>query len=192
VWFVLRKFQAPVVFPIALVSVRSAKNPIYSTVVGDEPKVHIIRVGTVRQRAELIPKLQLWHPSSQHWLIATRARAGCAFLLVSGSSGSGKSSLVKAALVPRLMKPQRIEGTAFLRRAVFRPSDGGNDITLALVETLTRPAEDETRGLPELLASGQSSAGKSHLKHGPRSDAPDWASRCAKELRCPISAQSRL
>jgi hypothetical protein len=42
---------------------------IYSTVVSDEPKVHIIRVGTVRQRAELIPKLQLWHRSSQHWLI---------------------------------------------------------------------------------------------------------------------------
>jgi hypothetical protein len=41
---------------------------IYSSVVGDESKVHIIRVGTVRQRAELIPKLQLWHRSSQRWL----------------------------------------------------------------------------------------------------------------------------
>ena len=27
--------------------------------------------------------------------------------------------------MPRLMKPQRIEGIAFLRRVVFRPSDGG-------------------------------------------------------------------
>ena len=42
--------------------------PIYSSVVGDEPKVYNIRVGTVRQRIELIPKLQLWHRSSQQWV----------------------------------------------------------------------------------------------------------------------------
>src|ERR1700681_2093094 len=34
--------------------------------------------------------------------LASQARAGSAFLLISGPSGSGKSSLVKAALVPRL------------------------------------------------------------------------------------------
>jgi hypothetical protein len=39
--------------------------------------------------------------------LAKRAHGGVAFLLVSGPSGSGKSSLVKAALVPRLMKPAR-------------------------------------------------------------------------------------
>ena len=60
--------------------------------------------------------------------LASQARAGTAFLLVSGASGSGKSSLVKAALVPRLMKPQRIEGTAFLRRLVFRPRRRRNDL----------------------------------------------------------------
>jgi hypothetical protein len=30
--------------------------------------VHVIRVGTVRQRDQLVPKLQLWCHSSQHWL----------------------------------------------------------------------------------------------------------------------------
>jgi hypothetical protein len=59
--------------------------------------------------------------------LAANARSGCAFLLVSGASGSGKSSLVKAGIVPRLTKPQRISGAAFLRRCVFRPAAEGAD-----------------------------------------------------------------
>ena len=43
-------------------------SPIYSTTVGEGPKVHVIRVGTVRQRDQLAPKMQLWHRSSQRWL----------------------------------------------------------------------------------------------------------------------------
>jgi tetratricopeptide (TPR) repeat protein len=90
--------------------------------------------------------------------LAAGARAGTAFVLVTGPSGSGKSSLVKAALVPRLMKRQRIQGVAFLRRAVFRPSDGGGgDVVLGLVEALTRSAADGV-GLPEMLAPGQDAA----------------------------------
>lgn len=42
--------------------------PIYSTTVGDGPKVHSIRLGTVRQRAQLIPTMQLWFRSSQRWV----------------------------------------------------------------------------------------------------------------------------
>ena len=87
--------------------------------------------------------------------LATRARAGSAFLLMSGASGSGKSSLVKAAIVPRLMKPQRVEGIAFARRLAFRPSDGGADIILGLITALTQ-ANGDGIGLPELLAPGQS------------------------------------
>jgi len=89
--------------------------------------------------------------------LAAGARAGTAFLLVSGPSGSGKSSLVKAALVPRLTKPQRIQGAAFLRRAVFRPADGGGDVFLGLVNALLRNGPDGV-GLPELLAPGQEAA----------------------------------
>jgi energy-coupling factor transporter ATP-binding protein EcfA2 len=88
--------------------------------------------------------------------IAAQARAGSAFLLVVGASGSGKSSLVKAALVPRLMKPQRIEGRAFLRRLLFRPSDAPQDIILGFVEALTRSPAAAGIGLSELLGSGQS------------------------------------
>jgi hypothetical protein len=42
--------------------------PIYSGSVGEGPKVHGIRVGTARQRDDLVPKLQLWCRSSQRWL----------------------------------------------------------------------------------------------------------------------------
>src|SRR5262249_5828451 len=88
--------------------------------------------------------------------LATQARAGSAFLLVVGASGSGKSSLVKAALVPRLMKPQRIEGRAFLRRLLFRPSDAPHDLIQGFVEALTRTTAADGIGLGELLAPGQS------------------------------------
>ena len=87
--------------------------------------------------------------------LAAQARTGTAFLLVCGPSGSGKSSLVKAALVPRLMKPQRISGAAFLRRVVFRPGDHPDDVILGLAEALTRGAPAEGVGLPELLGPGQ-------------------------------------
>jgi tetratricopeptide (TPR) repeat protein len=96
-----------------------------------------------------------------------QARGGSAFLLISGASGSGKSSLVKAALVPRLMKPQRIRGLSFARRASFRPGSGGADIIGGLVAALTSPAGDDV-GLPELLAPGQD-ADKlaAFLRHNP-------------------------
>ena len=42
--------------------------PIYSTTVGEGPKVHSIRLGTVRQRDQFVPKLQLWFRSAQHWV----------------------------------------------------------------------------------------------------------------------------
>lgn len=42
--------------------------PISSSVPGDEPKVHGIRVGTIRQRHKLAPKLQYWARSAQPWL----------------------------------------------------------------------------------------------------------------------------
>jgi WD40 repeat protein len=93
--------------------------------------------------------------------LASRDRAGTAFLLVSGASGSGKSSLVKAGLLPRLMKPQRIPGTEFLRRAIFRPADmrehpaTRKDLFLAFVNALIKTQSDPRVGLPELLGPGQ-------------------------------------
>lgn len=42
--------------------------PIYSGTLGKGPKVHVIRVGTIRQRDRVIPKLQIWHRSAQRWV----------------------------------------------------------------------------------------------------------------------------
>ena len=42
--------------------------PIYSTVVGEDPKVHFLRLGAVRQRDQFIPNLQVWSRSAQHWV----------------------------------------------------------------------------------------------------------------------------
>jgi hypothetical protein len=42
--------------------------PIFATSEGGGPKIHGIRVGTIRQRNELIPKRQVWTRSQLHWL----------------------------------------------------------------------------------------------------------------------------
>lgn len=43
--------------------------PIYSTSEDAVPKIHGIRVGTIRQRDQLVPKRQIWSRSEQHWLV---------------------------------------------------------------------------------------------------------------------------
>ncbi len=42
--------------------------PVYSTAPGDGPKVHALRLGTVRQRDRIVPRLQTWHRSAQGWI----------------------------------------------------------------------------------------------------------------------------
>ena len=46
--------------------------PIYSSTIGDGPKVHVIRVGTIRQRDQLVPKVQLWCTRKLHYVVASR------------------------------------------------------------------------------------------------------------------------
>jgi hypothetical protein len=41
---------------------------LYATPVGDGPKVYGIRVGTARQREQLVPRRQSWHRSALPWL----------------------------------------------------------------------------------------------------------------------------
>lgn len=43
-------------------------SPIYSTSDGGGPKVYSIRVGTSRQRNELVPRGQIWCRSAQPWI----------------------------------------------------------------------------------------------------------------------------
>lgn len=42
--------------------------PIYGTSVGDGPKAHSFRVGTIRQRDALVPTTQVWTRSRQPWV----------------------------------------------------------------------------------------------------------------------------
>jgi WD40 repeat protein/TPR repeat protein len=91
--------------------------------------------------------------------LVTNARDGRPFLLVLGASGSGKSSLVKAGVLPRLLVPQRVSGVAFLRRVVFRPGDSRmqEDLFDALARCLTQ-GDGESTGLPELRGSSMQMA----------------------------------
>jgi WD40 repeat protein/TPR repeat protein len=95
------------------------------------------------------------------------AEAGSPFLIVLGASGSGKSSLVKAGILPKLFVPRRIAGTAFLRRVVFRPSDAqeGEDLFDALARRLTAQVSDQ-EGLSEVIGHGQTPANlAAHLRN---------------------------
>jgi WD40 repeat protein len=76
-----------------------------------------------------------------------RAEEGRPFVLVHGPSGSGKSSVVKAGVVPTLTRPGVIEGVGLWRTAQFRPGKESADP----IESLTRSL---FRSLPELEATG--------------------------------------
>ncbi|MGE5203869.1 MAG: AAA family ATPase, partial [Acidobacteriota bacterium] len=78
-------------------------------------------------------------------LLARQAERGSAFVLVMGASGSGKSSLVKAGLLPDLMLPGMVGRVALCRYAVLRPSDAGDDLLTGLAGALLAPT-----ALPEL------------------------------------------
>ncbi|MGJ8642288.1 MAG: nSTAND1 domain-containing NTPase [Luteolibacter sp.] len=71
------------------------------------------------------------------------------FVLILGSSGSGKSSLARAGVMPMLSNPGVIEGANSWRIAMFKPADVPGDPILALVQSL-----NTDRGLPELFADG--------------------------------------
>src|SRR6185503_7669998 len=73
-----------------------------------------------------------------------QAANGNAFLLIYGMSGSGKSSLLRAGLLPTITRPGTVAGITLWRRCLFRPSEG-SDAIASLAAGLLR--ED---ALPEL------------------------------------------
>jgi WD40 repeat protein len=79
-------------------------------------------------------------------MLAVGIGAGTAFVLVVGASGSGKSSLVRAGLLPDLLLPGMLGDTGLVRYGIMRPSDLGGDVLRALAETILC-----STALPELV-----------------------------------------
>lgn len=87
-------------------------------------------------------------------LLQERIKAKCAFVLVHGASGCGKSSLVKSGLLADLKASTQI---AFCRHAILRPADGANNLMQSLIICLFNetalPELTELRFTPQSLKS---------------------------------------
>ena len=83
--------------------------------------------------------------------LEAQVRAQRPFVLVVGASGSGKSSLVRAGVLPLLTQPETIEGIGLWRWSVTRPGAGGSggDCFDALAAALLEPS-----ALPALAGPG--------------------------------------
>ena len=74
------------------------------------------------------------------------------FVLIFGSSGSGKSSLLRAGVIPALVAGG-IDGIGLWRRAVLQPSKSDGDLFDGLAAALLKP-----EAVPELAAGGRTAA----------------------------------
>ncbi len=75
---------------------------------------------------------------------------GRVFLMVLGMSGCGKSSLVRAGILPELMRPGVVRAVGCWRWAVLKPSEASGTLTECLASALFR----EKSALPELSRLG--------------------------------------
>lgn len=106
--------------------------------------------GRTREVQDVIELLRQQRLAHQSWSDDPADRpAPPIFALVSAMSGIGKSSLVRAGVLPLLITPGVVEGVGLWRRAVLVPTGGGGDLFDALAAALTAP-----EALPELLADG--------------------------------------
>ena len=88
------------------------------------------------------------------------AEKGCPFLLIDGSSGAGKSSLVRAGLVPRLTAAGVVPSIDVWRVVVMRPGERSGDPFAELARALFARSEElpeyeqgRPPALPELSVS---------------------------------------
>jgi hypothetical protein len=65
-----------------------------------------------------------------------QAMAGRPFVMILGGSGSGKSSLARAGVLPELTEPNVIEGIGLWRWAVLVPGNASGDLLGGLAQTL--------------------------------------------------------
>lgn len=80
--------------------------------------------------------------------LAGQAEAGLAALIVLGASGSGKSSLIRAGVIPTLTVPGVVTGVSLWRSALFRPGGAVGDVFDRLARAMIQ------QGLPELPDAG--------------------------------------
>ena len=76
-----------------------------------------------------------------------QAAAGCAFVLIVGASGSGKSSLARAGVLPAVVQYDVDETVRAWRQAIFIPGTSAKDLCGGLARVLCS-------ALPELRESG--------------------------------------
>jgi WD40 repeat protein len=86
--------------------------------------------------------------------VVRNANEGRAFLLVLGASGSGKSSLVRAGLLPNLFARGVADGAGLWRRVAFKPGDADGNLFLGLAKALVDDRVKEGAGIPEILGPG--------------------------------------
>lgn len=104
------------------------------------------------------------------------AMDGNAFIMVMGMSGSGKSSLVRAGVLPMLTQAGVIEGVAAWRQAVLRPSDCGTDLLEGLSKLLFAP-----QALPQDTAAQRDSAALNALFQR-FLQAQTWCEKAARQV----------
>lgn len=100
-------------------------------------------------------------------IAAAESKDGLPFLLILGMSGAGKSSLLRAGLVPRLMAPDVTPGIARWCRLVVTPATLGVDPFLGLARALLQA--------DVLLQSGGGDAGGAEALANALRAAPDAA-----------------
>jgi len=82
-------------------------------------------------------------------ILARQIERGCSFVLVTGASGSGKSSLIKAGVLPDLLLPGMVGHVALCRYVVTRPGATTAEAPKGVLAALAQAFFAET-ALPEL------------------------------------------
>ena len=96
--------------------------------------------------------------------LRTQAAAGCAFLLLVGASGSGKSSLARAGVLPALETDNPDDSVAEWRSAALTPGECADGLCRGLARTLLdripelRGDDDSLDDLEQALRDGQGKA----------------------------------
>jgi tetratricopeptide (TPR) repeat protein len=99
--------------------------------------------------------------------LRAQGQAGRAFVLIVSMSGGGKSSLVRAGVLPLLLQPGIVGTATMWRHAVMKPSDGHGQLVAALDRALAQAtADDGGDAQPESLgADGGAPASERIVAH---------------------------